>query len=193
MKYYTAKGDTGTTKLLCVQKGERISKGDDVFETLGGLDELNSHLGLCSAVAERASFPGITAELRAKFIGEIGVIQQDLFMIQAELAGSEVTLPPEKLKRIEEDIEYFAGVFPQISSFVLPGKTELAALLDVARTIARRVERGYIRQTQSNDIATISPTTNIGAYLNRLSSVLYVLARFAVHAQGEREEVPTYQ
>lgn len=185
MKYYTAKGDKGTTKLFSCPQGVRISKGDSVFEVLGGVDELNSFVGWCHAVAERSSFDGAK---RKEFLEALRTLQEDLFIIQAQLGGGTVPLPMSKVARMEATIELFANAFPKIHSFVIPGATELSALLDVSRTIARRVERSYIRGKRERKAAedTIEP------YLNRASSLLYVLARYANHAHGVSECAPAY-
>lgn len=188
MKYYTSKGDAGTTTLFSCPKGVRISKGNDVFEVLGGLDELNSFVGLCRATARRASFPKMDASGRSEFLNLLRAIQEDLFIIQAECAGAVLRLSDAKIKCLEETMKRFAEKFPPILSFVIPGATELGARLDVARAVSRRVERVYIRQKQ-NDAAR-NPA--VGVYLNRLSSLFYVLARYANHAQDAVEQVPSY-
>lgn len=186
MKYYTAKGDGGTTRLFNCPQGVRLSKGDGIFEVLGGVDELNCFIGWCRAVAERSSFQGAK---RAEFLEVLKMVQEDLFIIQAELGGGTKYLTGEKIKRLEKHIAQFADEFPTIHSFVIPGATELGALLDVSRTVARRVERLYIREKQQNGPKNIS----IAAYLNRTSSLLYSLARYANHAHGASEGTPTYR
>ena len=185
MHYYTAKGDGGTTKLFSCPQGVRISKGDSIFDVLGGVDELNSFVGWCRAVAERSSLDG---EKRGEFLEALRTLQEDLFIIQARLGGGAIPLSMTKVSRMELTIELFAGNFPQVRSFVIPGATELSALLDVSRTVARRVERMYIRGMQKVEDADGA----IGPYLNRASSLLYVLARYANHAHGVPECAPSY-
>ncbi len=185
MQYYTAKGDTGTTRLFDCPQGVRLFKGDGVFEVLGGVDELNCFVGWCRAVAERSSFQD---GARTEFLEALETVQKDLFIIQAELGGAPPRLSKEKVRRLETDIERFANGFPKIQSFVIPGATELGAILDVSRTVARRVERLYIREKQPNALEE----TTIAAYLNRTSSLLYVLARYANHAHGVSETAPSY-
>ncbi len=186
MKYYTTKGDKGTTKLFSCPQGVRLSKADGVFEVLGGVDELNSFVGWCKAVAERSSFP---CDRRGEFLGALKMLQEDLFGIQAKLGGGGGNLPGGKVEQMEKMIALFAEGFPEIHSFVIPGATELGALLDVARTVARRVERLYIREREEAE-AGVDAT---GKYLNRASSLLYVLARFANHMHGAPESAPTYR
>jgi cob(I)alamin adenosyltransferase len=188
MRYYTTKGDSGATKLFNCPQGVRISKGSDIFEVLGGVDELNSLIGWCRAVAERSSFQGASRE---EFLDALLVVQEDLFVMQAELGGSALHLTEEKVRRVEGVIARFAGEFPAVHSFVIPGATELGALLDVSRTIARRVERLYIRAEKEARQSKFG-SAPVAAYLNRLSSLLYVLARYANHAHGVLEKVPSY-
>lgn len=188
MKYFTAKGDSGTTKLFNCPAGVRLSKGERIFAALGELDELNSLIGLCRCVASRAGFrAGDGPTERQQILGTLRSIQENLFIIQAELGGSGKRLSGEKVTELETAIAEFSRKFPPISSFVISGATELSAWLDITRSVARRTERVYLRARTS----PVNPT--IGAYLNRLSSVLYVLARFATFAQGEKEEAPTYK
>lgn len=189
MKYFTAKGDTGTSKLFGCQSGERLSKGEGAFELLGVLDELNSFLGFARVVAGRSGFRCLDAKGRTDFLGLLLAIQNALFLMQAELAGAPKRLPESKLAELERQIERFADAFPEVSSFVIPGGTELGALLDVCRTVARRVERLYIRTASGKG----QEDSVIGRYLNRLSSALYVLARCANHCAGAPEQAPSYQ
>ena len=189
MKYYTAKGDGGTTRLFNCPQGARLSKGDVIFEVLGGVDELNSFVGWCRAVAKRSS---LQEAKRTKFLDTLLFIQEDLFIIQAELGGGTTRLSEEKVRRLEDAIERFSGGFPAIHSFVIPGATELGGLLDVSRAIARRVERLYI-QTKKKVRPGKSGGTPTAAYLNRLSSLLYVLARYANYVHDVPEKAPSYK
>lgn len=187
MKYFTAKGDTGTTTLFNCPQGARLSKGDAVFETLGALDELNCMVGLCRSVVERSGFSALDAHGRSDFLKTLFSIQEDLFVIQAEIAGATPRLSPVKVGALEAAIERLSRMFPEVHSFVIPGATELGARLDIARAVARRVERRYVKQNGTTDASLI------GAYLNRLSSLLYCLARCANHIQSAPEEKPSYQ
>lgn len=189
MKYYTGKGDTGTTTLFNCPHGTRLSKGEDVFGILGVLDEFNCIVGLCRSVAERASFPKMDAEGRDDFLRTLFAIQETLFIIQAEIAGAGQRLSKEKVDALERATERFSGLFPEVHSFVIPGATELGARLDIARVTARKVERLFIRQKKQG--RTDNPV--IGAYLNRLSSLLYCMARYANHAQCASEQPPSYK
>ena len=173
---YTGKGDKGQTKLYhCDQ---RLSKSSLIAEALGSLDEINSFLGWCKVKAEER--------------GEIGKIlketQNHLFSIQAELAGAPKKLPQIAVTKIEKVVKKIEKELPPIKSFIVPGGTELSTMLDVARTIARRAERQVV--SVSKDVK-LSPATL--AFLNRLSSLLYALARLANHRAGIEEKKPSYQ
>ncbi|KKR61559.1 MAG: ATP/cobalamin adenosyltransferase [Parcubacteria group bacterium GW2011_GWF2_42_7] len=172
---YTRKGDTGTTKTFgCDQ---RVSKSSSIAEALGSLDEINSFLGLLKIKAG-----GDVAE-------KIGQIQQDLFIIQAELAGAPKTISPEKIKWLEEIIDGIEKILPPIKTFFVSGGVELAALSDIARTIARRAERRVVAVVDEGKI-TVGKETLV--YLNRLSSILYAFARNFNHQAHIAEEAPRY-
>ncbi|MCX6755266.1 MAG: cob(I)yrinic acid a,c-diamide adenosyltransferase [Candidatus Nomurabacteria bacterium] len=214
---YTRKGDNGTTKTFgCDQ---RISKSSAIAEALGSMDEINSFLGLVKVKAAtlKVAFTLDTGEI--KLAETIDRIQQDLFIIQAELAGADKTIVEEKVKWLEEIIDGIEKMLPPIKTFFVSGGTELASLCDIARTIARRAERRVVgvAEEQKNRIATpenqnqnhhpvsdyrdtpppqggeksVNPQTL--AYLNRLSSVLYAFARASNHVAGIVEEAPRYE
>jgi cob(I)alamin adenosyltransferase len=189
---YTKKGDDGKTGTFgCDQ---RISKSSAITEALGSLDEINSFLGLCKIKSGNL-------EIQGKTLNDIvHEVQKNLFIIQAEIAGSKISITPEKMKEMEKIIDQIEKELPPIKSFFISGGTELAALFDVARTIARRAER-RVTQVSEPSFAEASAgkekKTEVGvdtlAYLNRLSSLLYALARFTNHKLGIKEESPDYQ
>lgn len=181
---YTRKGDSGTTKTFgCDQ---RISKSSAVAEALGSLDEINSFLGLCKVAAEKSSldFQG------KKLAVMVHEIQQNLFIIQAEVAGFPKTLPEGKVREAEDLINAIEKELPPIKTFFISGGTEQAALFDVARTIARRAERRVVAVSEEKK-QPINPQTL--AYLNRLSSILYAFARLSNHRAQIKEESPNYK
>ena len=182
---YTRKGDNGTTKTFgCDQ---RISKSSAIAEALGSMDEINSFLGLIKVKATEVVFTLPDQEI--KLVETIDRIQQDLFIIQAELAGADKTIVEEKVKWLEEIIDGIEKMLPPIKTFFVSGGTELASLCDIARTIARRAERrvvGVAEEQKSVNSQTL-------AYLNRLSSVLYAFARASNHIAGITEEAPKYE
>ncbi len=183
MALFTGKGDAGTTKTYgCDQ---RISKSSAVAEALGSLDEINSFLGLVKVKAAATNFT-VTEK---KFDVIIHDVQQTLFMVQAQVAGFPMDVPESKVKELEKVIVACEGELPPIKNFFISGGSELAALFDIARTIARRAERRTVAVTEEGKV-TLQPTTL--AYLNRLSSILYALARLANHKAGISEERPAY-
>jgi cob(I)alamin adenosyltransferase len=184
---YTGKGDNGTTKLFDSKSGERVSKSSMLFEALGTLDELNSYLGLCKVLSKEKGF--ILKDINS-FGSIVHDIQQNLFIIQAELAGSEMTINIEKVKEIENIINKIEIELPPIKTFFISGGTELSSRFDVARTIARRTERRVVSVFEEGS-RKISDDTR--AYLNRLSSLLYALARHSNHLDGITEEPPLYK
>jgi len=183
---FTGKGDSGTTKAFDTEKGVRISKSSKLFEVLGVLDEVNSFLGMCKVESEKYDFK----------VGEVSVtkivhnIQENLFTIQAEFAGAEKTISEEKLRDAEGIINVIEKELPPIKTFFISGGIELASRFDFARTLSRMAERRAVELTETKE-------RKIGewslAYLNRLSSLLYALARLSNHKFGIVEEPPSYK
>lgn len=187
---YTGKGDGGTTKVFgCNQ--QRISKSAELPEALGTLDELNSFLGFAKARA-RALPPAVVTlgRIRRSVPEALHDVQETLFIVQAEVAGAEKKVGKRKVTSVEKSIAAIEGEIPPVISFSIAGGTELSALLDVARTLARRAERRVIA-VHEGGFRTISPHTR--AYLNRLSSLLFALARLANHQSGVAEQNPSYR
>lgn len=190
---YTGKGDNGTTKTFgCDQ---RISKSSAVAEALGSLDEINSFLGLCKVWSKKSD---LTLNDR-KVDSVVHEIQENLFTIQAEVAGADKHLSVEKIKEIESMIAEIEKELPPISTFFISGASEMSATFDVARTIARRAERRVVAVAESasdtdsdreNKVKVLPETL---AYLNRLSSILYALARLSAHKSGIKESAPSYK
>lgn len=183
---YTGKGDNGTSKIFTSKSGERLSKSSAVFEALGSLDEINSFLGLCKVASGKQNF---SLSGFGSFESIVHQIQQDLFIIQAEVAGSEMSMTAEKVLWLEDVTNACEKELPPITTFFISGGTELGALFDTARTIARRAERRIVAVFEEG-IVSVSPETK--SYLNRLSSALYALARLSNHFSGITEEPPTY-
>ena len=183
---YTRKGDTGTTKTFgCDQ---RISKSSLVAEALGALDETNSFLGLARAKTTKMSFK--LGKKRIEYAELILEVQQNLFIVQAEVAGSTLNITPDKVLQIENIVDEIEKILPPIKNFFIAGATEIGALFDVARTLARRAER---RVVATHEEGKVKVDPNTLAYLNRLSSLLYALARIASHLEGVEEPKPDYK
>jgi cob(I)alamin adenosyltransferase len=183
---YTRKGDGGTTKTFgCDQ---RISKSSSVAEALGSLDETNSFLGLVRANTAGIVFKTSLGEL--KFSDVVLDIQQNLFIVQAEVAGSTLSITSDKITQAESIVDEIEKVLPPIKTFFLSGATEVGALFDVARTLSRRAERRVVAVKEEGRVAVSAETMT---YLNRLSSLLYALARISSHIEGVEEIKPDYK
>ena len=175
---YTGNGDDGTTKLFgCDQ--QKISKSSEIPEALGALDELNAFLG----------FVKMKCVGNLRIINALREMQENLFIIQAEVGGADKNIEKKEVEHIEKLIQEIEKEIPPIKGFSIAGGTELSALLDVARTLARHAERRIIAANEM-DVCKISDETF--AYMNRLSSLLFALARLANHLAGVVEESPKY-
>ncbi len=177
--YYTGKGDKGSTGILA---DHRVSKSDEIVDAIGNVDELNSYIGL--------SIYYIRDEHLRK---ELRMIQNDLFIIGANLASlsnkaiKKAIMAPESVQRIEKAIEPMAAKLPELKQFVLPGGNEGAVHLHVARSIARRAERRIVAVSEKHGLDDA-----VVAYINRLSSFLFVAALYLNFNEGIEEEHPTY-
>jgi cob(I)alamin adenosyltransferase len=175
-RIYTKTGDDGSTGLLY---GGRISKADLVTEAYGTTDEAVAGMGLARALCDD---DGLRAELLR--------LQRELFVVGADLATNpeerdrleaDVSLVTEAMVgRLERRIDELVAGHPLPDAFVVPGANPVSAALDVARSVTRRAER----QVVALDRAERAANPEVGRYLNRLSDLLFVLAR--VHA-GEAE------
>lgn len=187
---YTRKGDDGTTKLFDCPQGTRVLKSDFVFEVLGSLDELNSMLGYGKVLARDAHTTLCMNTGRVMYEEIITMFQQVLFCIQAELGGSNVHPTHDHTLFLEEVIYEIEMVLPPVKSFIIPGGGVVGSYLDMCRTVARRVERMLVMLHERGDR---NIDTESLQYLNRLSSALYALARFANYQQGYTEPAPSYR
>ena len=170
---YTKTGDDGTTSLV---GGRRVSKDDIRVEAYGTVDELNSQIGVVAALV-RENDTDTNSLLQS--------IQQELFVIQTLLATEDPTLlsklpqlQPESISRLEQTIDRLSATLPKLNSFILPGGSLSGAQCHVARCICRRAERRVvtlIRQSNSNENESVDNT--VLQYLNRLSDLLFALAR----------------
>lgn len=173
MRFYTGQGDNGKTALF--DSGGRTPKTNLVFEALGALDELNSYLGICKTLANEEKIKDVLKNA-----------QENLFIIQAELGGAKMALTENKIKELEKIIDEFGSFVGQITKFTIPGGDSLSVHLDFARALARSVERRAAALKNQ-----ISPTAL--AYLNRLSSLLFVLARYVNKKARVTENHPKYR
>lgn len=187
MKLYTRTGDDGTTGLF---GGGRVSKDDVRVDAYGHLDEANAAIGLAHASIPRSDNPTYQS-MRA----DLQAIQSDLLTIGAELAtpaealsgpaGVHIPrLSPRRVADLELLIDTYDALLPQLRTFILPGGTLVAASLHVARTVARRAERRIVTLAS---LESLNPA--IEPYVNRLSDLLFVLARVANVVDGQ-EDIP---
>jgi cob(I)alamin adenosyltransferase len=172
-RIYTKTGDDGITGLF---GGGRVSKDSARIEAYGNVDELDSVIGLCCASSQ---YDWLNDLLRS--------IQEKLFVLGADLATPLETRSDYKIPRIEEtDSEYLekeidkhTAELPPLTKFILPGGSELAARLHIARTVCRRAERSLVHLANLEEIGKQDII-----YLNRLSDLLFVLARRANQLAG---------
>jgi cob(I)alamin adenosyltransferase len=173
-RIYTRAGDSGETSL---GDGSRVPKLDCRIGAFGTVDELNAALGV--ALAE----PTLPEPLRAP----LAQIQNDLFDVGADLSvpfgvTDRLRVDQPHVERLERLCDEFNADLPMLKSFVLPGGTEAAARLHVARTTCRRAEREALAANEEHEINPL-----VLAYLNRLSDFLFITARSA-NASAGREE-----
>jgi cob(I)alamin adenosyltransferase len=175
MPIYTRTGDTGETGLF---GGGRVRKDHPRTTAYGDVDELSSAIGLVRATAPGESFDDL-----------LEGIQRDLFSIGGRLATprpekvagalAKAVLPPERVAAMERVMDDAERELPPLRAFVLPGGTPKAAALHLARTVCRRAERSVVRLAADDEV---SP--EILVYLNRLSDLLFTLARLTNHRAG---------
>lgn len=174
MKIYTKTGDAGETGLF---GGGRVPKDDPRVRAYGDVDELNATLGFGAALAPE-EFARETFQ----------TIQRDLFSIGAELATPNpaklrASVTADQVSALEQVIDKYEATLPALKNFILPGGTPKAAALHLARTTCRRAERSVVTLGREQQINPV-----IIHYLNRLSDLLFVLAR-AVNTQAGRADI----
>lgn len=169
MPIYTRTGDKGQTSLL---NGRRVSKADLRVEAYGTVDELNSTIGI--AIAEISNIDK-----------ELIRIQNDLFEIGSALASTDIgnlSYLSNRVEDFENLIDKMTTAMPSLSNFILPGGGKAGAMLHFARTVARRAERKVATLKESEMV-----DKNIIMYLNRLSDLLFTMARFVNYKEKKKE------
>jgi cob(I)alamin adenosyltransferase len=172
-KIYTRGGDAGETSL---GDGLRVSKLDARIAAFGTVDEVNAALGVVLA----GNCPEEMRETLARVQNELFDLGADLSVPMEREARLRVTQP--QVDALERDCDRFNAPLPELKSFVLPGGSETAARLHVARTTCRRAEREAIAAAGAVDVNPL-----VLVYLNRLSDLLFILARAANAAAGKEE------
>ena len=176
MRIYTKTGDSGETSLF---DKSRVAKSHPRVEAYGDVDELNACLGAARAAG---ADPDLDAALET--------IQRQLFAVGARLADpaariaarvEKAIVQPADVERLEEWIDSFEAALPPLRKFILPGGSVCGAWLHLSRTVCRRAERRVVSLGEG----AVEPIVVV--YLNRLSDLLFVMARTASHRQGSPE------
>ena len=163
-RVYTRTGDDGLTSLV---GGSRVSKSSPRVQSYGDVDELNASIGLARKEINDEELTRIVTE-----------IQNDLFILGADLASpADIEVPrvsEQMVKRLENHIDNYLAELEPLREFILPAGSGAGSYLHFARTISRRAERSVVRMMEEEDQNSLALN-----YLNRLSDLLFVLARIA--------------
>lgn len=178
MKVYTGRGDEGQTDLRTM---ERVSKASERIEAYGSADEVNSLVGL----ARPTGYDDVDDDLRT--------VQNHLHVVQADFANPEPgeddpTVGEEHVDALEAMIDRYDEELEPLASFILPGGSSAGARLHHARAVCRRAERRAVALTAAEE----DVNEHAIVYLNRLSDVLFTLARVVNQREDAPEERPTY-
>lgn len=175
MKIYTKTGDKGKTSLF---GGKRVAKNDLRINAYGTVDELNSMLGIV-----------LTEKVDSKTRDILSNLQQSLFIVGGELAtpkdvksSASQIISNEEIELLEKWIDELDSKLSPLKNFILPGGSKSASQLHFARTVCRRAERNIIEIEESENI-----NENIVIYINRLSDLLFIIARFENHISSTPE------
>ncbi len=167
-KIYTRTGDAGDTGKA---DGARVSKDDCLIHAQGDIDELNSFIGLLASKVDDDALN----ELILK-------IQHDLFNMGAEISLSQQLITGKNIEYLEQQLDHYNADLPPLKEFILPGGGEAASICHVARAVCRRAERNLVTLHKEQ-----STGSELLAYINRLSDLLFVLARVLTRNAGEKE------
>lgn len=173
VKIYTRTGDKGETGLV---GGTRVPKDSIRVEAYGTVDEINAALGLARSALTDHEIGLVLEEL-----------QKDLFVAGADLAGDKKgrevpRITRERVFELERIIDRFEGELPSLHAFILPGGGRAGASLHFVRVVARRAERRIVTLSRKEDI-----NDQLISYINRLSDLLFVLARVVNHREKQTE------
>jgi cob(I)alamin adenosyltransferase len=176
-KVYTRTGDTGQTSLV---GGKRVSKASLRVDAYGDVDELNSVIGLARAQGRDQEIDAV-----------LSVIQNDLFTLGADLASpADIEVPridESFVKTLEDYSDHYLAQVEPLKEFILPGGSEAGATLHVARTVARRAERRVVQLSEGEEL-----NAQTIVYLNRLSDLLFILARVVNRREGIPERMTDF-
>jgi cob(I)alamin adenosyltransferase len=173
----THRGDGGEAQLA---SGQRVRKDDLRIECVGSVDELSSFLGLARAGLEARETSGTAACLRR--------IQRELYVLGAELARrdgeAESGITADHVATLDREVAEIDAGLPNLNAFILPGGGQVASHLHVARAVCRRAERQVVRLAAAESLGP-----RVVPYLNRLSLLLFSLARQAAHLLGAGDDL----
>ena len=167
-KIYTRTGDAGDTGKA---DGTRVSKDDCLIHAQGDVDELNSFIGLLASKLDDEALDQLILR-----------IQHDLFNIGAEISLSQPLITAKDVAYLEQQLDHYNADLPPLKEFILPGGGEAASICHVARAVCRRAERNLVTLDKEHGIGS-----ELLAYFNRLSDLLFVLARVITRYAGEKE------
>ena len=173
MSIYTRTGDKGQTSLF---NGQRVSKSDLRVEAYGAIDELNSVIGVVLSQVQSYNL---------KLKSELVEIQNDLFQIGSALASkviSNLSYLSNRVKGFEDSIDSMTEKMPPLMNFILPGGGIAGSMLHFARTVCRRAERKIVKLKELEKI-----DDSIIMYVNRLSDLLFTMARFVNYKEKQKE------
>jgi cob(I)alamin adenosyltransferase len=171
MPIYTRAGDTGTTTLF---GGKKVLKCEELVDVYGSIDELNSWIGL---VISYINTPEVNIFLQ--------LIQADLLIIGSNMAGfiSDLSELNQRVTEMEARIDAMEKELPELNNFIIPGGSKSGAFIHIVRSVCRRVERQTVALNQKQ---TVDPM--IIKYLNRLSDLFFMLARF-INKHANNQEI----
>jgi cob(I)alamin adenosyltransferase len=167
-KIYTRTGDAGDTGKA---DGTRVAKDNVLIHAQGDIDELNSFIGLLASKVDDNVLYQLTLR-----------IQHDLFNIGAEISLSQPIITGINVEYLEQQLDHYNAELPPLKEFILPGGGEAASVCHVARAVCRRAERNLVTLHKEKEIGA-----DMLAYINRLSDLLFVLARVLTRNGGENE------
>lgn len=166
MRIYTRKGDEGRTHVI----GGRVDKDDVRIEACGAIDECNAAIGLAASALDETQYRDLLSDLSE--------IQHELFDVGADLAqvkeGHPYKIQADRIDRLETRIDEYERETKELRQFILPGGSPMSSALHMARVVARRAERRIVTLGKQQLI-----NHEVRRYLNRLSDLLFVMARVA--------------
>jgi len=180
MKIYTRTGDKGETRLF---GGEKVTKDNPLIEAYGTVDELNASLGVINSVLDDN-----LSEVKNVLVA----IQSELHIICANLADQterkdKPTIQPSHIKNLEKYCDNFDQDIPELKKFIIPGGGFEASLMHQSRTVCRRAERRAVSAGSDYEV-----NSDVIRYLNRLSDLLFILARYLNYQKDITEQHPDY-